>query len=127
MIYRIGADGLLVLHLAYIAFALLGGLLIALRRWLLPIHLLAIGWAIYVQLADPGCPLTSWEQALRIRAGEAGYTGSFIEHYLLPVIYPHWLTMPLQYVLAAVVLVVNLAIYGWLWRRRVNRRARLSP
>lgn len=118
MIYRIGADGLLVLHLAYILFALFGGLLIAHKRWLLPLHLLAIAWAIYVQLANPGCPLTDWEQALRLRAGDAGYSGSFIEHYLLPIIYPHWLTLPLQYVLAAVVVAVNLMVYGWLWHRR---------
>ena len=121
MIYRIGADGVLVLHLAYIIFVLFGGLLIAAWRWLLPIHLLAIGWAIYVQLGNPGCPLTAWEQALRIGAGEAGYNSSFIEHYLLPIIYPHWLTLPLQYVLAAVVVTINLMVYGWLWHRRHRR------
>lgn len=125
MIYRLGADAVLLLHLGFVLFALLGGLLVAGWRWVLPIHLLAVGWALYVQLASAFCPLTGWEQALRIRAGDAGYSGSFVEHYLLPIIYPHWLTLPLQYVLAAVVVVVNLAIYGWLWRRRANRRARL--
>lgn len=121
MIYRLGADSVLVLHLAYVLFALLGGLLVAYRRWLLPLHLVAIGWAIYVQLANPGCPLTGWEQTLRLRAGDAGYSGSFIEHYLLPILYPGWLTVPLQYVLAAVVVLVNLAVYGWLWHRRKRR------
>jgi len=118
MIYRLGADAILMLHLGYVLFALFGGLLVAHRQWLLPVHLMAIGWAIYVQLANPGCPLTFWEQTLRIRAGEAGYSGSFIEHYLLPVLYPEWLTLPLQYVLAAVVLLVNAGVYGWVWYRR---------
>jgi len=121
VIYRLGADALLVLHLGFVLFALFGGLLAARRRWLLPFHLLAMGWAIYVQLASRSCPLTGWEQVLRIRAGDAGYSGSFIEHYLLPLIYPHWLTLPLQYVLAAVVVAINLLVYGWLWHRRRRR------
>ncbi len=122
MLYRLGADALLVLHLGFVLFALFGGLLVACRRWLLSLHLPAVGWAIYVQLADRGCPLTGWEQALRIRAGEVGYSGGFIEHYLLPIIYPHWLTLPLQYVLAAVVVAINLLVYSWLWHsRRVSR------
>ncbi|CAM5322631.1 hypothetical protein SSTU70S_05183 [Stutzerimonas stutzeri] len=65
MPYRLGADALLILHLGFVLFALFGGLLVARWRGLLPIHLPAMGWAIYVELADRGCPLTHWEQALR--------------------------------------------------------------
>ena len=65
------------------------------------------------------CPLTHWENYFRCLAGGAGYEASFVEQYLLPLIYPSWLSVPVQYVLAAIVVLVNLLIYGWLlWRRR---------
>ncbi|MCW3148570.1 DUF2784 domain-containing protein [Stutzerimonas stutzeri] len=121
MLYRLAADALLVLHLGFVLFALFGGLLVARKHGVLPIHLLAMGWAVYVELADRGCPLTGWEQTLRLQAGDAGYSEGFIEHYLLPILYPQWLTWPVQYVLAGVVLVVNLLIYGWLYWRHVRR------
>lgn len=123
MLYRLAADRLLVLHLAFVAFALLGGLLVAWKPRLLILHLPAAAWAFYVELADRGCPLTRWEQQLRTWSGEAGYSEGFIEHYLLPVLYPAWLNLPVQYVLAGVVLLANLLIYAWVWRRRVASRA----
>ena len=117
MSYRLAADALLVLHLGFVLFALFGGLLAAWWRGFLLLHPPAAAWAIFVELTGRGCPLTTWEQQLRLRAGEAGYSEGFVEHYLLPLLYPDWLSLPVQYVLAAVVLLCNLAIYAWVWRR----------
>lgn len=121
MLWGLAADAILVVHLAFVLFALLGGLLVACWRGLLLLHPPAAAWAIFVELTGRGCPLTAWEQQLRLRAGEAGYSEGFVEHYLLPLLYPDWLSMPVQYVLAAFVLTVNLAVYAWVWRRRRAR------
>lgn len=130
MLYRIGADAVLLLHLGFILFVLLGGLLVAWQRGFLFLHLPAIAWGVFVELTGRLCPLTSWENLLRQRAGSAGYEASFVEHYLLPLIYPSWLSVPIQYLLAGVVVLVNLLIYGWLaWRRHkasAHRRLALS-
>ncbi len=122
MIYRFLADGLVVLHFSFIAFVILGGLLVL--RWprLALLHLPAAGWAALVELNGWICPLTPQENRWRQAAGEAGYAGSFIDHYLLPILYPTGLTRDHQFVLAALMVLVNLALYGWLIRRR--RRAR---
>jgi hypothetical protein len=123
MIYRLAADGLLLLHLGFVLFALFGGLLVAWRRGFIYLHLPAAGWAVAVELIDGSCPLTSWEKLLRQRAGDSGYSEGFIEHYLLPVLYPSWLTLPVQYVLIAVVIATNVAVYAWVWARRRRRLA----
>lgn len=121
MTYRIGADAVLILHMSFILFVMLGGLLVAWKRYLLILHLPAVAWGVFVELTGRLCPLTHWENHLRGLAGGAGYETSFVEQYLLPVIYPSWLSVPVQYLLAAVVVLVNLLIYGWvLWRWRRN-------
>lgn len=119
---RAAADAVLLLHLAFILFAVLGAALVL--RWprLAWLHLPAALWAVGIELAGAICPLTHLENALRERAGQQGYAGGFIEHYLLPVIYPAGLTPAVQYLLAGVVLAVNFAAYAWLWRRRRLRR-----
>ena len=125
MLYRLGADAVLLLHLAFIIFVLLGGLLVAWKRGFLLLHLPAIAWGLFVELSGRSCPLTHWENLLRRLAGSAGYQAGFIEHYLLPLIYPAWLSVPVQYLLAAIVVVVNALIYGGLvWRRRHRSAAR---
>ena len=125
MLYRLGADAVLLLHLAFIIFVLLGGLLVAGKRGFLLLHLPAIAWGLFVELSGRPCPLTHWENLLRRLAGTAGYDAGFIEHYLLPLIYPAWLSVPVQYLLAAIVVVVNALIYGGLvWRRRHRSAAR---
>ncbi len=119
MLYRVGADTVLLLHLGFILFVLFGGLLAAWKRGFVLLHIPAIVWGVFVELTGRPCPLTYWENLLRRLAGDAGYEAGIIEHYLLPLIYPAWLSIPVQYVLAAIVLLVNLLIYGWLlWRRR---------
>lgn len=118
MTYRFAADAVLVLHLAFILFVLAGGLPVL--RWprVAFAHLPAAAWGIHIELSGGLCPLTPLENTLRARAGQAGYEGSFIEHYLLPVIYPDGLTRELQLALAGTVVVVNVAVYSWvLWRR----------
>ena len=115
MIERVATDAVVVIHLLFILFAVAGGLLVLRWRWLLPLHLLAVAWAIWIELSGGICPLTPLEQTLRLAAGEAGFTGGFIEHYLQALIYPAGLTREIQYILAGIVTAVNIAIYGWLW------------
>jgi uncharacterized protein with PQ loop repeat len=124
MFYRYAADAVLLLHLAFIAFALLGALLTVWRRKVLFLHLPVAAWGAFVELTGRICPLTSLENALRIKAGTAGYSESFVEHYLLPIIYPDGLTREIQYILGALVVIVNAAIYLWLFYRfrQENRR-----
>ena len=121
MIHRLAADAVLLLHLGFILFVLLGGLLVLRWRWAPLLHLPAAAWGVYVELSGGLCPLTPLENRLRSAAGEAGYTGGFIEHYLLALIYPAGLTHEIQYVLAAIVVGVNGLAYAWVWRRRGRR------
>ncbi len=121
MIHRLAADAVLLLHLGFILFVLLGGLLALRWRWAPLLHLPAAAWGVYVELSGGLCPLTPLENRLRSAAGEAGYTGGFIEHYLLALIYPAGLTHEIQYVLAAIVVGVNGLAYAWVWRRRRRR------
>jgi len=116
--YSLAAGAVLALHLAFIAFVVLGGLIAVHRRWLIALHLPAAAWGVYVEISGRICPLTYLENFLRGKAGESGYTGSFVEHYLLAIIYPADLTRGIQIVLAGVVLAANGAIYAWMFRRR---------
>ncbi|MDH1538309.1 DUF2784 domain-containing protein [Pseudomonas chengduensis] len=119
MLWRMAADALVLVHLSFILFVLLGGLL--LLRWprLIWLHLPAVAWGIVVECLHLGCPLTPWENQMRRMAGQAGYEGGFIEHYLIPLIYPAGLTPRIQLWLGAIVVLVNLVVYAWLiWRWR---------
>ena len=117
MLYHYSADAILFLHLAFIVFVVIGGLLAVWRRGVLFIHLPAALWGVFVELTGRVCPLTSLENTFRIKAGYAGYSKSFVEHYLLGIIYPEGLTREVQYFLGALVVVVNVAIYLWLFYR----------
>jgi len=119
MIYRWLADLTVATHFAFLIFVLLGGVVARRSRWLLLTHLLAVAWAIYVE-ATPGliCPLTPLENHFAARAGRAGYEGSFIEHYLVPILYPDGLTPKLQLTLAGLVVLTNLVVYAWSPLRR---------
>ena len=118
MLNRLAADGVLLLHLAFIAFVVLGALLAVRWPWIAFVHLPAAAWGFFVELTGRECPLTYAENALRMRAGQDGYAESFVEHYLLAVVYPDGLTRDVQLVLAVAVVVVNSAIYGWVFHRR---------
>lgn len=119
MIYGWLADALLVVHFGFIVFVVLGGLLV--ERWprLVWLHLPAALWGLFTEFFGVICPLTPLENTLRRLGGEAGYQGGFIEHYLMPAIYPEGLTRAAQIVLGAFALLVNLAIY---WRLAIIRR-----
>ena len=122
MSYRFGADLVLAAHLAFVLFVVCGGLLVLKRPRVAWLHLPAVAWAAFIEFSGWICPLTPLEVALRRGAGEAGYGGDFIEHYLVSLIYPAGLTRDLQMLIGALVLLVNAAIYWSLWRRRPFRR-----
>lgn len=122
MLYRIAADGLVLFHLLFILFVLFGGLLVLKWRRLIWWHLPAAAWGVSVEVLHLMCPLTEWENRLRHAAGQTGYGGGFIEHYLWPVIYPAGLTPAIQLGLACVVLAVNGLVYLRLIRLWKGRR-----
>jgi hypothetical protein len=116
--YRALADLAIAAHFAFLVFVVAGGIAARRYRWLAVPHLLAAAWGVYVEVADAFCPLTRLENAFARRAGGAGYEDSFIEHYLVPIIYPNGLTRPVQWGLAAFVVVFNVAVYAWPRRER---------
>jgi cytochrome c biogenesis protein CcdA len=118
MFYRFAADSVLVIHLLFILFVLFGGLLVLRWRWLIVLHVPAIIWGATVEFLHLYCPLTPLENSLRARAGSRGYEGGFIEHYLIPLIYPSGLTPHIQLWLGSIVLLSNVLVYGWLIGRR---------
>jgi Protein of Unknown function (DUF2784) len=118
MLFQFAAGAVLLLHLAFILFALLGATLTAWWRWTPVVHLPAAAWGLFVEISGSICPLTYLENYLRIKAGRSGYADSFIEHYLLAVIYPAGLTRSIQIALGAAIVIVNVAIYGWLFYAR---------
>jgi len=114
---RLLADAVVAFHFAFIVFVVAGGLLVLWRRGWALLHLPAVAWGAWTEFTGTICPLTPWEQALRRQAGEAGYAGGFVEHYLVPLIYPAALTPGLQIALGAFVLLLNAALYAGVWRR----------
>ena len=122
MPYRLASDAVLALHLAFVVFVVFGGLLVLRTPRIAWLHLPAVAWGAFVELSGSICPLTPLEVTLRRGAGEAGYGGDFIEHYLVSLIYPAGLTRELQMALGAAVLLLNLIVYFILWRRRSIRR-----
>jgi hypothetical protein len=115
--YRLLADLVVLTHLGFIVFAALGGLLALRWRRLVWLHLPTVAWAAFVEMSGTICPLTPLENSLRAAAGREGYEGDFIEHYLLPVIYPTALTPAIQITLGILLVVLNLVIYLAVWRR----------
>lgn len=122
MLYLVAAGAVLLLHLGFIASVLFGALLVARRPWVAALHLPALAWGLYIEISGGICPLTPAENFFRRQAGQSGYTESFVEHYLLALIYPDGLTPSMQLVLAAVVAVLNAVLYGRAWQ--VRRRGR---
>jgi hypothetical protein len=124
MTWRILADLLVVLHLAFAAFVVFGGFLAWKWRWALFAHPLALAWGFWVEISGQICPLTPLEVHLRRLAGEVGYPGGFLEHYLVPLLYPPGLTRGDQWVLAALLFAINIVAYGALLRphRRLRRK-----
>jgi Protein of Unknown function (DUF2784) len=126
MTYGWLADLVVVVHAAFVVFAVTGGLLVLWRPWIAWLHLPAAAWAALIEFSGWVCPLTPLENALRERAGEAAYRGGFIQHYLLRALYPSGLTRPIQWLLGCLVLVVNIAAYVAVMRRH-RRRTTTGP
>lgn len=119
------ADGVLLVHLAFILFVVVGGLLVLRYPRLAWIHIPAVVWGAFIEFTGGVCPLTPLEVTLRQRAGEAGFTGGFIEHYVTAVIYPGGLTRLTQVVFGVLVVAINGAVYARLVLRR--RRPETRP
>lgn len=118
MIYRVAADAVVLVHLAFILFVVAGG--VPVLRWpkLAWIHLPAVAWGALVEFTGWICPLTPLENSLRIAAGGLGYSGGFVERYLIPVVYPPNLTRTIQFVVGATVLLINAGVYAALLLRK---------
>jgi hypothetical protein len=112
LIYRGFADAVLLLHLGFVLFVVLGGLLVL--RWprVAWLHLPAATWGVLVEYTGWICPLTPLENSFRTLGGQTTYSGSFIQHYIQPVLYPAGLTRATQVVLGSLLLILNLAAYG---------------
>jgi hypothetical protein len=131
VLYRLLADGVLLVHFGFVVFVVVGGVLVLRRPRLAWLHLPAAAWGVLVQVGNWTCPLTPLENLLRERGGQAGYSGGFVEHYLLSVLYPAGMTYGMHLALGGVVLAVNLYVYGRVLRRRdgapAARGARPAP
>jgi hypothetical protein len=117
MPYRLLADLVLILHAGFVAFAVSGALLAL--RWprIAWVHVPVALWAAGIEFFGGVCPLTPLENHWRQLAGQLGYPGGFVEHYLLSALYPDGLTRNVQFVLGGLVLLVNVTIYAWVLRR----------
>ena len=117
MLYKLLGDAVAILHLLFVAFVVIGGLLALRWRWLPWLHLPALAWGATVEFTGGICPLTPLENWLRSAGGVAGYSGGFVDHYLLPLLYPASLDRELQLVLGSGLLAINATAYFFLWRR----------
>jgi len=122
MIYRLAADFFLIFHFLFIVFVLFGGLFALRFRWAPAIHIPAAAWGAFVEISGRLCPLTTIEVWFWRAAGDSGYSESFIEHYLYPIVYPDGLTRDLQMELAGMVILLNAAIYGWVVYRQLQSK-----
>jgi hypothetical protein len=118
MISRILADIVVLIHAAFVLFVVVGGVLAITWHRIAWLHVPCVVWGVLIEYAGWVCPLTPLENALRQRAGEAGYTGGFVEHYVLHALYPAGLTRSTQWVLGTLVALINIGVYAYLLTRR---------
>jgi Protein of Unknown function (DUF2784) len=121
MSYLVLADVIAFMHLLFVLFVVFGALLVLRWPWMLWIHGPALLWGLFVEFAGAICPLTPLESRLRLLGGEAGYSEDFLSHWLLSVLYPESLSRGLQSALGASLLLLNIGLYLWIWRRRLGR------
>lgn len=123
MTWGILAEVVVALHFCFVLFVLFGGALAL--RWpkVVWIHLPAAAWGALISFAGWICPLTPLEKWLRRQGGAAGYEGGFIEHYILPVLYPRGLTPGIQIALGVIVILLNVLVYRHVYRRQQGRTA----
>lgn len=123
MLFHLLADIVVFAHLLYIVFVTVGGFLLLKWKRLIWIHVPAVIWAVLIEFANWYCPLTPLENWFRKTGGMHGYQSGFIEHYILPLIYPAVLTRELQVIIGLFVLIVNLGIYGWIIYRLIKKKS----
>lgn len=118
------ADAIVVLHFGFLLFVVLGGLVVL--RWprLAWLHVPAAIWGVLIEFFGWICPLTPLENHFRALGGQAGYSGGFIQHYIVSVLYPDQLTRGTQLMLGALVLALNAIVYARLWMRAAMPRGR---
>lgn len=114
MLYSILADVVVIIHFLFILFVLFGGLMVLRWRKAVYFHIPAFIWGALIEIAGWICPLTPLENKLRSLAGQSGYSGDFIGHYLEKIIYPDFLTREIQIIFGSAVIIVNLIIYGYI-------------
>ena len=124
MFYRILADLVVIGHFAFVLFVIFGGFFVLRSKRVAWIHVPFVLWAIIIEFAGWICPLTPLEILLRRKGGALAYRSGFIEHYILPVLYPVMLTRRLQIILGFLVIAINLGIYWWVWCRSWKNRDR---
>ena len=124
--YRLATELTLIFHLLFILFVLFGGLLALRKNFWIWLHIPAVLWGLWVEWAGWLCPLTPLENYFRRRASIPEYPESFIEHYLVSMIYPEQLTVSLQWFLGGILLIVNLLIYFYVFRLRNKHQCRVD-
>jgi len=117
LFYRILADGVLLIHFAFVLFVVAGAILVLYRPKLAWIHLPCAAWGALIEFCGWTCPLTPLENYLRYRGAAGGYDESFVAHYLISILYPQILTSQIQIALGVIVLGVNAVVYGLIWYR----------
>ena len=116
------ADAVLVLHALFLMWVVFGAVAVWRWPWLAVLHLPAVAWGLWIETSGGVCPLTPLENSLRAAAGEIGYSGGFIEHYVGGVIYPAGLTRAAQWLAAGVLALINLVAYGLMTVRIIRSR-----
>ncbi len=122
MLYRILADFIVVVHFVFVLFTVFGGVLVLWRRRFAWIHIPSLLWGALIEFAGWIRPLTPLEILLLEKGGAGGYSSGFIEHYIIPLLYPTGLTRGIQVVLGFLILIINLLIYGWLLKKTLKSK-----
>jgi hypothetical protein len=118
MLAHFAANAIVLIHVVFILFVLFGAWLVLRWKWVAWLHVPAFAWGAAIEFLGAVCPLTPLEQRLREFAGERGYTGGFVDHYIVPVMYPAGLTPAVQLWLGVFVVALNVAIYAFVLARR---------
>jgi hypothetical protein len=121
LVYSFLADSVVLLHVCFVLFVMLGGFLVFWKSYMAWYHIPAVVWAACIEFIGYICPLTPLENMLRAMGGDAEYATGFVEHYIMPILYPAILTRKMQIGLGLVVLGVNVAVYSVFWQK--NRKA----
>ena len=123
LFYQLGADLLVLIHLAFIVFVVLGSISVLRWPWLVLLHVPAAIWGAVVIINGWLCPLTPWENSLRHLADQEGYSGGFVEHYIIPLIYPMDITQNTQVLIGVITLMINLCLYCFVVYRLIRKGA----